>query len=535
MRRRFFLISWLCLLTVASSASAATPRIVGGQVASPADWGFVAALETSFGSQFCGGSLVSPQWVLTAGHCRIYSASAIRIITGSVKLDDITGQVLLADTQIRHPLYRQPVMGAPRDDLMLVHLTTASIAAVIPIATGDKAPPAGTLLHVAGWGSTSYTASTDSYGPGTVRLQETPVRVSPAALCTAAYGTEAFETEDMVCAALPARDACAGDSGGPLINGTGSNGVLVGVVSWGTGCGLRRYPGVYSLTVHNRCWIESVIKPPSAPAVLVTGQADGSLSVDWQWSKPCGTAPNPTGFRIRVLETGQQLDVGGDARRAVLPGLTNGAPLTISVSSLNINGESAPLTTVATPTPNPVSAQEAVWSAYHQATSTFQLAPHATDLQWRIEAGTDLRFSPRPWQLAPASVTPITITTQIDGVRQDRALDIRITTTDGATLVSTERVQLSAPVPPSPLSAPRLQGRPTVGSSLRCELGRWSGTRPFVASRQWLRDRQPILGQTAQVYVVGVVDAGSALTCRVRISGPGGIVRRTTPGLEVRG
>lgn len=513
---------------------AATPRIVGGEVASEADWSFVAALETSYGSQFCGGSLVAPQWVLTAGHCRIYSARAVRVVTGSSDLNAPSGQVLTVDRQVRHPLYSQPVVGAPRDDLMLVHLTTPSSAAVIPVATGTKPPPAGTLLHVAGWGATSYSSGNDAYGPGSSLLRQTAVRVSPAKKCQAAYGTNAFEPIDMVCASLPGKDACAGDSGGPLVNGRGAAGLLVGVVSWGTGCALSAYPGVYSLTVHNRCWIESTIGVPGAPAALATAQADGAISLDWKWVEPCVEAPEPTGFRIRVAETGQQFDVAGGARHFDLTGLTNGVALNISVTAFNGNGESAPATTVVTPAPNPVSTQEAVWSAYREATTTFVLAPHPGDLQWRVEVGANLRFSPQPWQTAPASATPETIVVPVAGVAIDQDLQLRITTTDGITNVSTNHIQLAAPLPPVATRDARVRGSAAVGGTLRCELGHWSGTRPFVVSRLWLRDGRKVPGAIDATYLVKPGDSGTALTCRVTISGPGGIVRQTTPARAIR-
>jgi len=337
----------------------------------------------------------------------------------------------------------------------------------------------------------------------------------------------------MVCAALPAKDACAGDSGGPHVSGKGASGLLVGVVSWGTGCGLKAYPGVYSLTVHNRCWIESTIGLPTTPAAIATAESDGALTINWQWTKPCAGAPDPTGFRVRVLETGQTVELGGAARRVQLTGLANGAPLTISVASINLNGESTPISTTATPTPNLVTTQDAIWSGYQQVTSTFVLAPHATDVQWRVETGTRLRFTPKPWQLAPASAAPSTITVVTDGLPVDHDLDVRIATATGDVITATERIRLAAPTAPKAVGAPQLRGVADVGGSLRCQLGRWSGTRPFVVNRQWLRDGRRIVGATNPSIVIEQADTGRTLACRVSISGPGGLVQQTTDRVVV--
>ena len=65
----------------------------------------------------------------------------------------------------------------------------------------------------------------------------------------------------MMCAGEAGHDSCQGDSGGPLTCGEGQDKVLCGIVSWGRGCALRGYPGVYAKVSAYIDWIKGIVEP----------------------------------------------------------------------------------------------------------------------------------------------------------------------------------------------------------------------------------------------------------------------------------
>eukprot|EP00066_Takifugu_rubripes_P029434 XP_011618700.1 PREDICTED: mast cell tryptase-like [Takifugu rubripes] len=97
-------------------------------------------------------------------------------------------------------------------------------------------------------------------------LQEVTVPVVSNADCSSAYSL----TSNMLCAGREGKDSCQGDSGGPLMTKSGSRWAQGGVVSFGRGCGLDGFPGVYSRVSEYESWINSRISSNQPGFITVT-------------------------------------------------------------------------------------------------------------------------------------------------------------------------------------------------------------------------------------------------------------------------
>jgi secreted trypsin-like serine protease len=252
-------------IATASSALAltATPSmaIVGGHDAAAGAYPSVA--EVHLGKSFlCTGTLVAPDWVLTAGHCGSITGSAVATpISFPPALIDVNigsnksgqGESVPVAQAIIPPEY----LATQGYDITLLKLSRAASHAPTQVAgageTASWAP--GTMETIVGWGATSEGGST----PDT--LQEAQVPITTDAYCAGAY--DSFDPKTMVCAGFPQGgvDTCQGDSGGPMFGTTAAGARrVVGATSFGEGCARPGKPGVYARVgdATLREWIRSV-------------------------------------------------------------------------------------------------------------------------------------------------------------------------------------------------------------------------------------------------------------------------------------
>lgn len=233
---------------------AADSIVIGGKPVNVADSPWVVALASRdrFGGtrdgQFCGGVLVAPTRVVTAAHCLgrqvlggpVESVTDFRVITGRTELRAEEGREIAVRAARVNPDYDA---GSNAGDLAVLELAEAVPAHyVLPMAEdGHPAYAAGTDAAVYGWGDTS------GFGDYAYGLRAAQVTVLADDVCRRAYPGDAdgqYRPDSMVCAGDRdgGKDACQGDSGGPLV----ARGRLIGLVSWGRGCGRADSPGVYT-------------------------------------------------------------------------------------------------------------------------------------------------------------------------------------------------------------------------------------------------------------------------------------------------
>jgi secreted trypsin-like serine protease len=237
-------------------------KIVNGVQSTSGDWPWMCSMLYN-GRHICGGSLINEKWIVTAAHCLSGTNPASYVFecgihhrtnkepwTRSFKVTRI----------IRHANYNSQTM---QNDIGLMELAATAyvpstttfnnyiIPVCIPATTTNFASQ---VSYATGWGTLSSGAASLP-----LPLYEVGLRTWTNAECQA-YATNVVPTLQ-VCAGGPNKDTCQGDSGGPLVylNPATSKWELIGLTSWGYGCGQG---GVYTRLSPYRSWMSTSMGRP---------------------------------------------------------------------------------------------------------------------------------------------------------------------------------------------------------------------------------------------------------------------------------
>jgi len=210
--------------------SDASNRIVGGQEADQHSIPWQVAIVSTWSEYkpFCGGTIISPYHILTAAHCtwvpNIWVAVGEHAINNFINETHSEDNARLHKVQCieNHPTYdRRPLDNdfavITLEDPLDLSGSTARAACLPPADLAPFVPAGGSVepteFTVSGWGLLK-----EGHAGGGI-------------------------------------DSCQGDSGGPLTLTIGTLEYVVGVVSWGIGCGRPSLPGVYAEVTKQLDWI----------------------------------------------------------------------------------------------------------------------------------------------------------------------------------------------------------------------------------------------------------------------------------------
>ncbi|XP_043085332.1 transmembrane protease serine 2 isoform X2 [Puntigrus tetrazona] len=229
-------------------------RIVGGTtVTSRGVWPWQVSLQISR-RHLCGGSVITPYWIVTAAHC-VHGNSDARdwtVYAGYLTRSEMLSATGNSVSQIVMHNF-DPITNENDIALMKLNRPLMITSNVRPVCLPNKGMyfAAPRECYVTGWGALF------SGGSPSQNLQEAKIQLIDRTTCNSRQVYNRQITDTMICAGKleGGVDSCQGDSGGPLVTKENSLWWLVGDTSWGDGCAFRNKPGVYGNVTYFLDWI----------------------------------------------------------------------------------------------------------------------------------------------------------------------------------------------------------------------------------------------------------------------------------------
>ncbi|CAF0801590.1 unnamed protein product [Adineta steineri] len=293
-------VTYSCDRTTAcgcSKTNAQLNKIVGGESAVDSSWGWAVSLHrSSSNSHFCGGAIISPLHIITAAHCVVdssFNIGSTRVVVGIDALSQTTTTTTMAQQRSIVQVFSHPRYSAitKANDIAVLRLNqplnisyekgTARLCIPRVNATSMtyNYPIPNSQMVAIGWG---VLRSGDETIPPNLHLQQVTVNALPADHRMCANSIE--DRQLQFCAAVSGggKDTCQGDSGGPLMyfESKERQWVLAGVTSYGRGCGLSSYAGVYTRISAYHSWLEPIVTDRFID-IIVNGASSTSTSLFW--------------------------------------------------------------------------------------------------------------------------------------------------------------------------------------------------------------------------------------------------------------
>uniref|UniRef100_A0A8C9A6N5 Transmembrane protease serine 3 n=1 Tax=Prolemur simus TaxID=1328070 RepID=A0A8C9A6N5_PROSS len=231
-----------------------SPRIVGGNTSTLAQWPWQVSLQFQ-GYHLCGGSIITPLWIVTAAHCvyDLYLPKSWTVQAGLVSLLDSPAPSHLVEKIIYHSKYKPKRLG---NDIALMKLAGplvfSEMIQPVCLPNSEESFPDGKVCWTSGWGATE-----DGAGDASPVLNHAAVPLISNKICNHREVYGGIISPSMLCAGYlkGGVDSCQGDSGGPLVCQERRVWKLVGATSFGIGCAEVNKPGVYTRITSFLDWI----------------------------------------------------------------------------------------------------------------------------------------------------------------------------------------------------------------------------------------------------------------------------------------